>query len=100
MKKTTVLIRGKEYEFDIHGYLDPPDQWDENFAEGLAVKIGIYDGLTEEHWKFVRYLRKKFIEEDKRMRYYDLAAVIGSVIMITIMAFIMCITLLALFGLL
>ena len=63
MKKTAVLIRGKEYEFDKHGYLDPPDQWDENFAEGLAVKIGIYDGLTEEHWKFVRYLRKKFTEE-------------------------------------
>jgi tRNA 2-thiouridine synthesizing protein E len=61
--KTKVLLRGREYEFDKHGFLDPPDQWDENFAEGMAVKLGIFDGLTEEHWKFIRYLRDKFTGE-------------------------------------
>ncbi|MHC4661846.1 MAG: TusE/DsrC/DsvC family sulfur relay protein [Planctomycetota bacterium] len=63
MEKTIVTIRGREYEFDKHGYLDPPDQWDEAFAEGMAIKLGIYDGLTEEHWDFIRYLRNKFTEE-------------------------------------
>ncbi|MFA4916856.1 MAG: TusE/DsrC/DsvC family sulfur relay protein [Syntrophales bacterium] len=55
--------RGKEYKLDRHGFLDPPHQWDENFANCMAKKLGIPRGLTEEHWKFIRYLREKFIEE-------------------------------------
>jgi tRNA 2-thiouridine synthesizing protein E len=30
----------------------------------MAKQIGIYEGLTEEHWKFINYLRKKFLEEN------------------------------------
>ncbi|MBI4720578.1 MAG: TusE/DsrC/DsvC family sulfur relay protein [Chitinivibrionia bacterium] len=48
---------------DEHGFLDPPEQWDEPFAEGMARLQGIFDGLTEEHWNIIRYLRNKFLEE-------------------------------------
>jgi tRNA 2-thiouridine synthesizing protein E len=52
----------KQYTLDEHGYLDLPEQWDETFAEGMAGRLGLYGGLTPEHWQFIRYLRGKFIE--------------------------------------
>jgi tRNA 2-thiouridine synthesizing protein E len=55
--------KGKIYSLDEHGFLDPPEQWDEDFARGMAQKLGIAGGLTPQHWDFIRYLRKKFIEE-------------------------------------
>ena len=62
-KPGSVRIGDREYALDERGFLFPPEQWDEAFAEGMAERLGIYDGLTEEHWKFIRYLRKKFLEE-------------------------------------
>ncbi len=52
------------YTLDKYGFLDPSDQWDEVFAEGMAVMQGIFGGLTDEHWSLIRYLRKKFLEEE------------------------------------
>ena len=63
MEKKTMAINGKVYEFDDHGFLDPADQWDENFAEEMAVELGIVGGMTEEHWQVIRYLRNMFLEE-------------------------------------
>ncbi len=59
----TVTFGDRTYSLDRHGFLDPPEQWDENFAGGMAAMLGVYEGLTDEHWRFIRYLRKKFIEE-------------------------------------
>ncbi len=53
----------KSYTLDEHGFLDPPEQWDEGFAQGMAKMLGIVGGLTPDHWEFIRYLRKKFIQE-------------------------------------
>ena len=61
---TTIKFGDKTYTLDAHGFLDPPGQWDENFAEGMARMEDIFDGLTEEHWKIIRYLRVKFLEEE------------------------------------
>jgi tRNA 2-thiouridine synthesizing protein E len=58
------LDNGKGYALDQHGFLDPPEQWDEDFANGIAERTGIQGGLTEEHWDFIHYLRRKFIEEE------------------------------------
>lgn len=63
MRPVDVTFGDKTYTLDNHGFLDPPAQWDEGFAEGMARMEGIFDGLTEEHWSFIRYLRKKFLEE-------------------------------------
>lgn len=62
-KQRIIRIGGRDYTLDEHGFLYPPEQWNEAFAEGIAARLGIYDGLTEEHWEFIRYLRRKFIEE-------------------------------------
>ncbi len=61
--RTITFTDEKPYTLDQHGFLDPPEQWDENFAEGMAQKLGIYKGLNEDHWRVIRYLRKKFIDE-------------------------------------
>jgi tRNA 2-thiouridine synthesizing protein E len=63
-EQTITLEDGKVYTLDRHGFLDPPEQWDDGFAIGMAERIGIHGGLTEEHWNFIRYLRKKFTEEE------------------------------------
>ncbi len=64
MKPPTVEFRGKTYTLDKYGFLDPPEQWDEDFAQGMARMEGIYGGLTEEHWGIIRYLRAKFLDEN------------------------------------
>ena len=33
----SVTFGDRTYRLDVHGYLDPPDQWDEAFAEGMAL---------------------------------------------------------------
>ena len=63
-RKSIELEGGKSYTLDQYGFLDPPDQWDEAFAEGMARMQGIFDGLTKEHWDFIHYLRKKFLDEN------------------------------------
>jgi tRNA 2-thiouridine synthesizing protein E len=53
----------RTYTLDGYGFLSPPEQWDRSFAEGMAADLRIHGGLTEEHWSFLDFLRKKFIEE-------------------------------------
>ena len=60
---STVTFKGTTYRLDGHGFLDPPDQWDEGFAEGMAKMSGIRGGLTQRHWRIIEYLRKKFLED-------------------------------------
>jgi len=61
--KTVTFGEGKTYTLDQYGFLDPPQQWDEDFANGMARLQGIYDGLTKEHWDFITYIREKFLTE-------------------------------------
>lgn len=58
-----VTFEGRRYTLDRHGFLDPPEQWDEAFARGMADRLGIHTGLTEEHWRLVGYLRRKLVED-------------------------------------
>ena len=51
---------GKSYEIDSHGFLMDPDEWDENFAEGMAESARITGGLTDDHWRFIRFIRNTF----------------------------------------
>jgi len=59
----TVTFGDRSYTLDAHGFLDPPEQWDERFAEGMAERLGVHTGLTGEHWSLVRYLRNKFLRD-------------------------------------
>jgi len=61
--ETITFNSNHTYTLDRYGFLDPPDQWDEIFAEGMAKEQGIYGGLTDQHWKVLAYLRDKFLRE-------------------------------------
>jgi len=61
---SSVAFKGKSYDLDDHGFLDPPEQWDESFADGMAKMVGIRAGLTDRHWDLIHYLRHKFLEEN------------------------------------
>ncbi|MHC4777389.1 MAG: TusE/DsrC/DsvC family sulfur relay protein [Planctomycetota bacterium] len=58
-----VTFNEREYGLDPYGFLETPDQWDENFAQGMAAHLGLQGGLTGEHWRLLYYLRKKYLEE-------------------------------------
>lgn len=60
----TITLGDGTYSLDKFGFLNPSEQWDENFANGLAKQLGIYNGLSEQHWSFINYLRKKFLDEE------------------------------------
>ena len=54
----------RSYTLDRFGFLFPPEQWDREFAEGMAADLGIRGGLTDEHWALIDYLRTKFLVEE------------------------------------
>jgi TusE/DsrC/DsvC family sulfur relay protein len=64
MDQQIITFNDKQYKLDKYGFLDPSKQWDENFAEGMARKLGIHEGLTKAHWKVIHYLRSKFLAEN------------------------------------
>jgi tRNA 2-thiouridine synthesizing protein E len=43
-------------EVDEDGFMQEPDQWNEEVAKALATTEGVEE-LTEDHWKLVKYLR-------------------------------------------
>ncbi len=51
---------GKTYHVDAQGFLVDYDQWDENFAEGMADKSNVGVGLTKKHWDVINFIRDSF----------------------------------------
>ena len=49
------------FEVDEDGFMQEPDQWNEEVAGALASTEGV-DALTDEHWKVVTYLRDYYAE--------------------------------------
>lgn len=52
----------RHYRVDRLGFLVDATEWDESFARGIASSTGIVPGLTEEHWRVIRFLRKSTME--------------------------------------
>ena len=46
---------------DEKGYLMPLERWDRNVGRLLA-RDAVPEGLTEDHWKIVEYLRQYYLE--------------------------------------
>jgi len=62
---TTFVYKNKTYKVDSTGYLEDFREWDEDYAVGMAPEVEIKDGLTEEHWKVIHYIRNTFLEHGK-----------------------------------
>jgi tRNA 2-thiouridine synthesizing protein E len=50
----------RAYDVDSSGFLLDPRSWDEGFATGMAAKLKIPEGLRDEHWKVLRFIRSTF----------------------------------------
>ena len=48
-------------EVDEDGFMQEPENWDENVAAALGSTEGV-DNLTDDHWKVVNYLREYYLE--------------------------------------
>ncbi len=48
-------------EVDQKGYLTEPETWTTKVAESLAQEE-IPEGLTEDHWKIIVYMRQYFLD--------------------------------------
>ncbi|MBA4392038.1 MAG: sulfurtransferase TusE [Desulfobacca sp.] len=73
----TFSYKGKVYEVDSMNFLMNSNDWDENFAEGLAPQAGIPLGLTNEHWEVIKTIRKYFIEEGDFPNIYETCSTCG-----------------------
>lgn len=52
-----LTVSGKTYELDATGFLMRSGDWDQGFAEAIAPELGIAGGLTQAHWKVLRFIR-------------------------------------------
>jgi len=46
---------------DEDGFMQEPEQWNEDVAKALATTEGVNE-LAENHWKVVHYLRKYYVD--------------------------------------
>ncbi len=56
----TFEFANKTYPIDSDEFLADFNAWDENFARGMAPKVGIVSGLSEDHWRVIRFIREQY----------------------------------------
>ena len=58
---STLTYAGTPVEVDAEGFLQQPDQWNEEMARSIAAENGIPE-LTDRHWLVVNFMRKTYLE--------------------------------------
>lgn len=61
----------KSYTVDTEEFLSDYNEWDEDFARGMAPKVGIIGGLSEDHWKIIYFIRDTFKKTGKCPLVYE-----------------------------
>jgi tRNA 2-thiouridine synthesizing protein E len=56
-------VKDKKIELSEEGFLLHPEEWDEEVAKFLAKREEGIDGLSEEHWKIIKYIRDYYLEK-------------------------------------
>ena len=60
--RTPTFSQGEvSIEVDEDGFMQEPDKWNETVAAAIATTEGV-EGLSEEHWKVVNYLRDYYLK--------------------------------------
>ncbi|MGD0266690.1 MAG: TusE/DsrC/DsvC family sulfur relay protein [Candidatus Methylomirabilota bacterium] len=68
---STITFGNKTYQVDAEDFLSDFNQWDENFARGMAPKVGIISGLSEDQWKIIHFIRDSFKRTGKCPLVYE-----------------------------
>ncbi len=55
-------VEGKAYRVDAYGFLIDASEWNKDFALHKSGELKMPEGLNEEHWKIIGFLRKRFQE--------------------------------------
>ena len=58
---STITYAGTPVEVDAEGFLEDPEQWNEQTAQEIAAENGI-DELTERHWLVINFMRNAYLE--------------------------------------
>jgi TusE/DsrC/DsvC family sulfur relay protein len=58
---STQTIAGAPIDVDGEGFLENPEQWNEDIATEIARANGV-EHLTDRHWQVVKYMRCTYLE--------------------------------------
>jgi len=58
----TETIAGVEVAVNDEGFLEQPDQWNEDIAAAIAAQTGV-GPLTPQHWQVINFMRKEYLEK-------------------------------------
>ena len=61
----------RTYHVNIRGFLIDHSEWDEEYAIYKSQEIKMPQGLSEEHWKIIAFLRKRFEKDGKVPTVYE-----------------------------
>ena len=64
-------FNGKNYEVDADDFLLDAFQWDVDFAEAMARRNGIEEGLSPSHWGVLKFIREHFLKQGACPTAYD-----------------------------
>ncbi len=59
---STVTYAGTPVEVDSEGFLEQPEDWNEQIAEQIAAENGI-EQLTDRHWLVINFMRQAYLED-------------------------------------
>ncbi len=68
---STFTFGNKTYHVDFEEFLSDYKEWDENYARGMAPKVGLVSGLSEDHWKIIYFIRDRFNKTGKCPLVYE-----------------------------
>lgn len=69
--------KGQSYEVNSNNYLLDFNNWDSNFAEGMALQLNMPHGLTKEHWDIIHFIHNTFKQTGRSPLVYETCQMCG-----------------------
>jgi tRNA 2-thiouridine synthesizing protein E len=74
LEKAPERLEKRVYRINAWGFLMDPSEWDEDFAVCSSIVLKMPEGLTDKHWKIIRFLRNRFQETGSIPTVYETCA--------------------------
>jgi TusE/DsrC/DsvC family sulfur relay protein len=73
----TLDYKGKSYELDSNDFLIDYKSWDDDFARGMALRLGMREDLTKEQWDIINFIRNKYKSAGRCPNIYETCRMCG-----------------------